>query len=110
MLFIWLRNALYFLARLVIPPPRAVDVAIRGDQKCPACGNEGCTIRYVIVTSKKDKPSAALRVGRVEVECRTCKAKRYLKPLYELNPEAGVRPVGTDEVSSDFEIQGLAGK
>ena len=108
MIFHWLRLALYFIGRLIIPPPRIEDPQIDPDEKCPACGARSNQIKYVIVTSKKGKAGeAAFREGRIQLDCRICGATRWKKPLYENLPGKGVRPIGADEVGSQVEVVGI---
>ncbi len=107
MIWRWIWQALSFLARLIIPPPRdrQTPTIDWGDKPCPACGHtKTVTVEYRVVTTTPGKIDG-IRKGLMRFTCSHCKAFWHTDPLYK-KVQTGGRPIGPDEVGGK-ELQGM---
>lgn len=73
MIFTWLKSAVFFLLRLVIPPPLAPEIPkLDVDAPCPSCGHRSGSLTAVQQSDGK---------LQVRHDCRICKAKWFEDPV-----------------------------
>lgn len=85
MIVMWIRAALLFLLRLVIPPPPDENAVrtIDPNAPCPSCGHRDGKIQAVDI---KGKP-------QVQHTCKVCDAKFYEDPVLTGKPHIKAEPL-----------------
>lgn len=90
MIWLYLRAALFFLLRLVVPPPALPTAAPKIDinARCPVCGHCDGEIRAawetpLILETQQGTADQKVKLGRIYVEhlCHICKARWYTAML-----------------------------
>jgi len=76
MIWVWLRTALEFILKLIIPPPREPIIPqLDPNEVCPGCGHRNGRITSVAVSGQM----------YVRHDCNTCKANWYVEPVLKSN-------------------------
>lgn len=74
MIFVWLRKALFFILRLVIPPPEEPTIPkIDVNAPCPSCGHRDGEISAVSVSGA---------APQVQHKCKVCGARWFENPIH----------------------------
>lgn len=77
MLFVWIKLAMIWAAKLVIPPPKLKKLPYSTRMQCPSCGNLGVSLRTVHRMQGQAKDPSPL----VQATCLVCAARVYTEPF-----------------------------
>ena len=79
MIWVWLRQAIYFLGVLLIPPPKPslpLYQPIDPNAPCPACGHRNGKIRCVLPSPEQPDPT-------IMHQCSVCGARFFEKTVVQ---------------------------